>query len=133
MTNTTSFRVRYAETDQMGVVYYANFFIWMEIGRTNLLRECGVSYRELEEQGIILPVTQAYAKYVSPAHYDDEVSVHTKPAEVRGPRMRIEYEIYRGEQLLCTGFTEHAFLSRETKRIIKVPDFIKAKFIQSEA
>jgi len=71
-------RVRYAETDQMAVVYYANYFVWFEVGRTDLLRQSGWSYRELEAEGIGLPVIEAHCEYRQPARYDDELEVHSQ-------------------------------------------------------
>jgi acyl-CoA thioester hydrolase len=123
MTEITKIRVRYAETDNMGVVYYANYFIWMEIGRTELLRSIGIRYRDLEEKGYLLPVVKAFARYISPGFYDDEISIHSTVTKLSGPRIRIDYKMFREEkELICKGFTEHAFLSKETKKIIKPPE-----------
>lgn len=125
MTNVSRFKVRYAETDQMGVVYYANYFVWMEVGRTNLLRDIGITYKSLEENGTILPVAKAYAKYVAPSHYDDDISVHSTVTKLSGPRIRIDYRIFRnGDILVCLGFTEHAFMDLRTRRIVKAPEAV---------
>ncbi len=125
MTNKTNIRVRYAETDQMGVVYYANYFIWMEIGRTELLRESGITYKNLEETGVILPVTKAFAKYIAPSFYDDDILIQSAVTKLSGPRIKIDYRLFRNEnQLICLGFTEHVFISRETRKIVKAPDFL---------
>ena len=128
MTNIARVKVRYAETDQMGVVYYGNYFIWMEIGRTELLKESGISYKEIEDQGFFLPVSKAYAKYVAPSYYDDDISVHSTLTVMKGARLRIDYKIFRSDEnrdnkLVCSGFTEHAFQSSKTGRIVSVPDF----------
>ena len=123
MTEITKIRVRYAETDNMGVVYYANYLIWMEIGRTELLRSIGIRYRDLEERGYLLPVVKAFAKYVSPGYYDDEITIHSTVTKLSGPRIRIDYKMFREEEeLICVGFTEHAFLSKDTKKIVKPPE-----------
>ena len=123
MENVTKFRVRYAETDAMGVVYYGNYFVWMEIGRTSLIRDYGWTYRDMEKAGIGLPVLQAYARYAAPSFYDDEISVHSVITELRGPRIRIDYRIYRMEnEMICEGFTEHAFMSMETRKVVRVPE-----------
>lgn len=133
MTNVSRFKVRYAETDQMGVVYYANYFVWMEIGRTNLLRDTGITYKELESRGVILPVAKAYAKYAASSFYDDEIAVHSTVTNLSGPRIRIDYRIYRNDsELVCTGFTEHAFMSRETRKIIRCPEDLAKKVVVPE-
>jgi acyl-CoA thioester hydrolase len=126
MTSVSRFRVRYAETDQMGVVYYGNYFVWMEIGRTDLLRELGLPYSEIEKQGVMLPVAKAFAKYVAPSFYDDEISVHSTVTRFTASRIRLDYRIMRdtaseGAQLVCVGYTEHAFISHETRKLIPVP------------
>ena len=111
---TTQVRVRYAETDQMGVVYYANYLVWFEIGRVELLRALGFSYRQLEaEHGCILPVIEATCRYRAPARYDDEILIETRPAQLRGPVLKFAYRILRKEQdgaapaLLAEGETVH--------------------------
>ena len=86
--NEIRFRVRYAETDQMGVVYHANYFVWMEMGRVELCRSIGIRYRDLEEQeGVLLTVAEVNCRYLSPARYDDEVNVQTK-VKRSSPRLR---------------------------------------------
>jgi len=111
---TTQVRVRYAETDQMGVVYYANYLVWFEIGRVEVLRTMGFSYRQLEqEHGCILPVIEATCRYRAPARYDDEILIETRPALLRGPVLKFAYRILRKEQdgaapaLLAEGETVH--------------------------
>ena len=106
-------RVRYAETDQMGVVYYANYLVWFEVGRTDLLRENGWSYREMEVEGFSLPVTEAHCEYKSSAKYDDDIQVKTTGTMVSPVRVRFNYEVARAGDgaLLATGFTVHATLN----------------------
>ncbi|MBA4135720.1 MAG: acyl-CoA thioesterase [Opitutus sp.] len=103
--------VRYAETDMMGVVYHGNYLNWFEVGRTQLLRECGVVYRDLETQGYRLPVIEVGAKYFRPALYDDNVTVITTLADKPLLRIRLDYEVKRGDELLVTGFTVHGFIN----------------------
>ena len=111
----TDVRVRYAETDQMGVVYYANYLVWFEIGRVELLRSLGLAYSQLEiEHECILPVIEASCRYRSPARYDDEIQIETRPALLRGSVIKFAYQIYRkanqeGKQreLLAEGETVH--------------------------
>ena len=112
---TTEVRVRYAETDQMGIVYYANYLVWFEIGRVELLRSLGLAYSQLEtEHECILPVIEASCRYRSPARYDDEIQIETRPALLRGSVIKFAYQIWRkasqeGEErkLLAEGETVH--------------------------
>jgi acyl-CoA thioester hydrolase len=114
MSVTTEIRVRYAETDQMNVVYYANYLVWFEVGRVELLRALGFSYRQLEqEHGCILPVIEATCRYRSPARYDDQILIETRPALLRGPVLKFAYRILRKAEegadptLLAEGETVH--------------------------
>jgi len=111
---TTQVRVRYAETDQMGIVYYANYLVWFELGRVELLRSLGLAYSQLEkEHECILPVAEASCRYRSPARYDDEILIETRPAMLRGSVLKFAYRILRkgrdgGEpELLAEGETVH--------------------------
>ena len=103
-------RVRYAETDQMGVAWHGNYFAWFEVGRTDLLRGLGATYRELETRGLRLPVIDCHAAYLRPARYDDDLEVLTRLRSMRGARLEFEYEV-RCEgiaELVATGATTHA-------------------------
>ena len=107
---TTTFRVRYAETDQMGVVYYANYFVWFEIGRTDYCRQHGFAYRDMEkEDGLCIIVAEARCRYKAPAHYDDEIEVRTRLKAVRRRVLVFDYQIYRraDDELLAEGETVH--------------------------
>ncbi len=95
---TINIRVRYAETDKMGVVYHANYFMWFEIGRCELLRAIGRSYREMEASGIGLPVIEAHCEYKSPARYDDELVVKTTGRLLSPARVEFAYEISRPDR-----------------------------------
>lgn len=111
----TTVRVRYAETDQMGVAYYANFFVWFEVGRTEYCRACGPAYREMEEQdGAYLIVADARCRYKAPARYDDVLVVKTRLAESGSRVIVFDYEIFNQEtgQLLATGKTTHVVTDR---------------------
>lgn len=110
---TTMVRVRYAETDQMQVVYHANYFIWFEVGRTDLLRQLGWSYRELEADGFGLPVIEAHCAYHRPARYDDEIEIHTTGRLLSAVRMAFEYRaVRRGDDVVtASGHTVHAVLA----------------------
>lgn len=109
--------VRYAETDMMGVVYHANYLPWFEVGRTTLLKELGLAYRQLEADGYRLPVLEVSAKYMRPALYDDVITIVTTLTEKPLLRIRLEYEVRRGDELLATGHTVHAFIDREGKPV----------------
>ncbi|MFT3871018.1 MAG: thioesterase family protein [Nibricoccus sp.] len=113
----TQINVRYAETDMMGIVYHGSYLPWFEIGRTNLLKEYGIPYRQLEKDGYFLPVIEVQAKYHRPAVYDDMVTVVTTLREKPGLRINLEYEIRRGDELLVTGKTFHAFIDREGRPV----------------
>lgn len=101
--------VRYAETDMMGIVYHANYLPWFEVARTQLLREQGFPYRQLEADGFRIPVLEVTAKYRRPALYDDILTIVATIREKPLLRIRIEYEVLRGDELLATGASAHAF------------------------
>jgi acyl-CoA thioester hydrolase len=109
--------VRYAETDMMGVVYHGSYLPWFEVGRTTLLKEHGLSYRDLEAAGYRLPVLEVSVKYLKPALYDDVLTVVTTMDEKPLLRIRLSYEVRRGEDLLVTGQTVHAFIDREGRPV----------------
>ena len=112
--NETILRVRYAETDQMGVAYYANYFIWMELGRVEYCRAIGFSYRDMEEQdGILLAVVDAQCRDRRPARYDDEVTVRTRVPTASRRGVEFAYEMYVREELIASGHTRHVFLGRD--------------------
>ena len=113
----SSLRVRYAETDKMGVVYYANYLVWFEVARADLLRSLGWSYREMEIAGISLPVIEAQCQYLRPARYDDEIEVKTEGRMVSPVRMEFQYQVIRKEDqiLAATGRTVHAALDPSGK------------------
>jgi acyl-CoA thioester hydrolase len=108
-------RVRYAETDQMGVAWHGNYLAWFEVGRTDLLRGVGLSYRELEAQGLRLPVVEASARFTRPARYDDVLEIRTRLAALGGARLSFEYEVVRDgtQETLATGSTTHASVDAE--------------------
>jgi acyl-CoA thioester hydrolase len=111
----STLRVRYAETDQMGVAWHGQFFAWFEVGRTDLLRRYGCTYRDLEAQGLRFPVIEAAARYLKPARYDDVLEVRTRLTSLGGARLSFAYEVHRDgtEGPLATGSTVHAALDAE--------------------
>lgn len=112
-------RVRYQETDQMGVVYHANYLNWFEVGRTEMMRDAGLTYRELEDRGLLLPVTDASLSYKKPARYDDEVEIRTSVTELTAVRLTFAYGIFRlpDEELLVSGATMHVFTNKELRPV----------------
>ncbi|AZA74834.1 acyl-CoA thioesterase [Chryseobacterium indoltheticum] len=120
-----SLRVRYAETDPMKYVYYGNYATYFELGRVELFRSIGISYDEIEKQGIWLPVSDYKIKYLKPALYDQKLEIHTFMRKIPGVRIEFEYEIYNDEGVKITeASTTLFFLSAETNRVIKCPDFL---------
>jgi acyl-CoA thioester hydrolase len=110
----TRVRVRYADTDQMGIVYYANYLIWFEVARTEWLRDAGWTYRDMEEEGVALPVLEAHCEYRQPARYDDDIEIATRAALITPIRIRFDYEVSRaGEPALAAGHTIHAGIGRD--------------------
>ena len=122
-------RVRYAETDQMGVVYHANHFIWFEIGRVDLMRQLGFSYRDLErDHGCFIPVVDARCRYKAPARYDDEIIVRTHLRNVRESVIHFGYELVRADnnELLAEGETMHMILDSKMKHAPLPENYLKA-------
>ena len=110
------FRVRYAETDQMGMVYYANYLVWMEVGRSDFCRESGLNYRDLErEEQAYLAVAEAHCRYLAPARYDDEILVETELMRVRSRVIEFSYRVKRGATLLAEGRTVHVVTGADGK------------------
>jgi acyl-CoA thioester hydrolase len=126
VTSTSKLRVRYAETDQMGVAWHGNVFAWFEVGRTDLLRQRGMSYRELEAADVKLPVIEAKARYLRPVLYDDVLEIRTRVASHSGARVAFEYEILRQgtSEPLATGFTAHAAVDGRG-RPCRLPDRVR--------
>jgi acyl-CoA thioester hydrolase len=103
----TAFRVRYAETDQMGMAYYANYLVWFEVMRGDFMRARGIPYSDLEKQGYILPIIEAHVRYRTPAHYDDAIEIVAWVQRLRSRKITFEYRVERGSELLATGWTTH--------------------------
>ncbi|MBW1674297.1 MAG: acyl-CoA thioesterase [Deltaproteobacteria bacterium] len=123
-TNITYYRVIYGDCDSMAIVYYANYLKFFEIGRTELLREAGLTYRQVEESGFFLPTTETCLKYVKPALYDDLLTIETTIGFVKRASSRFDYTVYRGEDVVVRGYTIHACLDKDNK-IVRFPDFLR--------
>ena len=120
-------RVRYAETDQMGVVYHANYLVWCEIGRTDFIRERGTPYAQLEREGVLLAVSDAALSFHASARYDDAIRIHTRLTDVRSRALTFAYRIFRSETdtLLVSATTALVSLSPEG-RLVSLPPTVRA-------
>jgi acyl-CoA thioester hydrolase len=126
-------RVRYAETDQMGVVYYANYLVWMEVARVDYCRQIGFEYRDMEADGAVLAVTEVKCQYRASARFDDEVRILIRMTEARSRTIRFAYEMRRAgdDLLLASGETLHAVCSHEG-RMIRLPEKYRPFFPADE-
>ena len=125
----SNLRVRYAETDKMGVVYYANYLVWFEVARADLLRSLGWTYREMEHAGISLPVIEAHCEYRQGARYDDDIEIRTTARKISPVRVQFDYEAIRSADgaRLATGHTVHATVDRDG-RPVRMPDRVRELF-----
>lgn len=121
-------RIRYSETDQMGVVYHGNYAAFLEIGRTEWLRKKGLSYKELEKNGVMLPVVSLTMNYKKPALYDDLITIKTFFKSQSGAKIEFEYEIFNENgELLTTAYSLLVFVNKNTGRPMSPPDYVKNK------
>jgi acyl-CoA thioester hydrolase len=127
--STSTVRVRYAETDKMGVVYYANYFVWFEVARADLLRSLGWSYREMERTGVSLPVIEAHCEYIRGARYDDELDVQTRGRLLSPVRMEFSYTVINRADatVAASGRTVHAAVTAEG-RPCRLPEQVRQVF-----
>jgi len=130
----TEIRVRYAETDQMGIVHHANYLTWFEVGRSELCRARGFSYKEMEDEtDALLVVAETYCRYKSPALYEDVLTIRTRVAEMRSRSIRFVYEVYRAsdDALLAEGETMHVVTDRG-KKVRKLPEIYRNRLLDKE-
>lgn len=133
-TSRTTTRVRYPETDRMGLAHHTHHLVWFELGRTELMREAGCTYGDLEEgEGVYFPVVEVGAAYVSPARYDEVLSITTRLVSVKGVRVRFEYHVAREttEETVSTGFTVHASVGRDG-RPARLPEALRTRLLRNE-
>lgn len=134
MISETMIEVRYAETDQMGVVYHANYLIWFEVARTDFLRELGQIYKSFEDRGILSPVLKAEIEYGTPLRYGDIIKVYTKVVEVSPVKCVYDYKIYKKEQVAgvdkpcCTGRTTHCLVRKSDFKPISMKKIVPELF-----
>jgi len=121
----TKIRVRYADTDQMKFVYYAKYFEYFEQSRSDLLREMGMPYSEIEQRGIFLPVIESHANYIKSARFDDLLEIKVILKEIPSSKIRIEYELFNNNtnELLVTGYTVHCFVNIENGKPTRAPEY----------
>lgn len=117
-------RVRYQETDAMGILHHANYFTFFEMGRTELLRANGRTYRDVEQGGIFMVVVEIQCKYIRPARYDDTLRLRTSTKRVTAARIQHEYHLYRGEELIATGSSTLACVDRQGTPV-RVPEWLQ--------
>lgn len=122
--NSLQLRISYADTDQMGMVYYANYLTFFERGRTELFRNIGINYKIIEERGFYFPVIHAECRYLSPAKYDDIIEIETKISDITAASITCNYEIKCRGKLLVTGKTKHPFVNKDLKPV-RFPKDIK--------
>ena len=123
--HTSTTRVRYADTDAMGIVYNAVYLVWFEVGRTEWLRARGMPYSEVETRGMSLPVVEATLRFLSGARYDELVEIGTRLREVRSRRIVFDYRIHVGDRLLVEGSTSHVPVEIATGRAARIPDWLR--------
>lgn len=121
----THVRVYFADTDQMGVVYHGVYLTWFEIGRTELLRDRGMAYAEVERRGISLPVTEAWLRVRRPARYDDRIRIETELESLRSREMTFEYRLFREDQLLVEGKSTHVSVANPGGAATSIPDWLR--------
>jgi acyl-CoA thioester hydrolase len=129
ITSITSIRVRYAETDQMRSAYYGRYFEYFEQARSDMLRNIGLPYPNIEEMGLLLPVIEAHAEYRRPARYDEEIHIHATLKEKPVARVRVDYEVLRDgdKEPIAAGYTIHSFVNAETGKPTRAPgQFLEA-------
>lgn len=121
-------RVRYADTDKMGYVYYANYPVYFEEARTEMIRSLGITYKEMEDEGILLPVTSLTVEYKRPAYYDDLLTIITTITEKPSIMLKISYEVFNEDKtLICMGTTNLMFINKETRKLRHAPDYFLKK------
>lgn len=129
-TNEVKIRVRYAETDKMGYLYYGNYATYFEVARVESLRNLGIVYKELEDRGILLPVLNYQTKFIKPAYYDEELTIKTMIPEIPGARIHFDYEVYNAQnELINVASTTLVFLNQKTGKPSVIPDDVLEKLL----
>jgi acyl-CoA thioester hydrolase len=118
-------RVRYADTDKMGVVYNSNYLKFFEIGRTELMRQYGLPYKDVEEQGYLLPLIDSYLKFINPARYDDNIEIYTILEMESLVKIKFNYELRVEDRVIATGYTRHTFVGADSLKPVRTPKFFQ--------
>ncbi|HAJ56466.1 MAG TPA: 4-hydroxybenzoyl-CoA thioesterase [Candidatus Omnitrophica bacterium] len=128
--HTTEVKVRYAETDKMGIVYYANYLVWFEIGRTEYLLAEGLDYRDVEKDGLFMAVVESYCIYKAPARYSDLIVIQSWPTDVKNSSLKFNYKVLRKKDnlLLAEGYTTHVLIDKDIKPR-KIPEKIRSLLV----
>ncbi len=126
--NKTEVRVYYSDTDRGGVVYYSNYLKWFEVGRTELMREQGLSYAEFEKQNLIAPVVDVRCTYHDSAKYDDVITIETSIEKIGNSSIKFLYKLLRRNTLLAEGYTVNVFVDMKTKKSSRIPDKLREAF-----
>jgi acyl-CoA thioester hydrolase len=125
------FRVNYVDTDKMGIVHNSNYFRYFEMGQVELMRYIGVSYKTMEDEAIMMPLIEQYAKYLKPAYFDEELIIRTTLQQMPKVKIRFDYKVLRisegKEEIICEGYNLLAFISEKTRRPFQCPEKIKEK------
>ncbi len=126
-------RVRYAETDQMGIVHHSNYLVWFEVGRSELCRAKGFSYKEMEEAEALMVVAESYCRYKSPAYYEDVLTIRTRVEEIRSRSLRFYYEVHRAsdDTLIAEGETLHVVTDKD-KKVRILPEIYKHRLLERD-
>ena len=128
MINETPITARYAETDQMGIIHHSVYPVWFEVGRTNFIKMLGIGYRQLEKDGVMLPLSALDCRYIKPIHYEDEVIIQTSVIKLTVSRIQFGYKVLLDGVLMAEGSTTHGFVNSDTLRPLNMKKFNQQLF-----
>ncbi len=133
MKNETYITARYAETDQMGIIHHSVYPVWFEVGRTNFIRMLGISYSELEREGIMLPLSRLECHYLCPVHYEEEVLLETRVEKLTASRIQFSYRVLLDGTLMAEGSTTHGFVNADTLKPLNMKKYCEELYLQLAA
>lgn len=123
MKNETTITARYAETDQMGIIHHSVYPVWFEVGRTNFIKMLGITYSQLEKNGVMLPLSELTCQYFRPVHYEDQVTIETTVQKLTVSRVQFAYRVLQNNQVMSEGTTTHGFVSSSTLKPLNIKKF----------